>query len=164
VTLDPDQLTDRSTGMIRSDLEQALQQARAGNERLALGETIGKIGASAILLLPLIEFGPVGLQVGIPVFVLLAAKQVWDYAMGQLATRPAGYQEAISGKLALLGSRVGAEFENEFKRRLADLHTWQEQSIRLTANRLAVERIGLLATRVQKRTHLISPDCESIRT
>ena len=45
------------------------------------------------------------------------------------------YQAAISGRLALLGNRVGASFEQEVRQRLADLHTWQEGSVRATAAR-----------------------------
>jgi len=109
----------------------------------AIGETIGKIGQSAILLLPLVvEFGSANLPIAIPLFVLLAAKPVWDYAMGQLEDRRGDSQAAISGRLALLGNHVAAEFEREVRQRLTDLHTWQEQAVRVTAGRLAEERIG----------------------
>jgi hypothetical protein len=139
-----DELTNRLSSMIKSELGQAARQAATANQQPAVGETIGKIGASAVLLLPLVRFGALGLKVGIPVFVILAAKHLWDYAMGQLQERRGDYQVAISRRLALLGNRVAAEFEREVRVRLSDLHTWQERAVRATAMRLADERVGLV--------------------
>lgn len=139
-----DELSTQLSGLIRTRLEQALQIARTGHQQPALGETIKEIGESALLLLPLVRLGTLGLHVGIPVFVLLAAKQVWDYVMGQLTDRRGDYQAAISSRLALLGNRVGAEFERELRLRLTDLHTWQELSLRDTAWHLANDRVSLL--------------------
>lgn len=77
-------------------------------------------------------------------FFLDAARHVWDYLTARLEDRRGEYQAAISGRLALLGNRVGTEFEREVRRRLADLHTWQERAVRETAGRLAEERVGLI--------------------
>jgi hypothetical protein len=124
----------------------------SGNQRPAVGETIGKIGQSAVLLLPLglVSVAATGSAVAVvanpfvlPVFVILAARHIWDYAMSRLDDRRGDYQTAISSRLALLGNRVGGEFEREVRQRITDLHTWQERSIRTTATRLAEERIGL---------------------
>jgi hypothetical protein len=139
-----DELSDRLGGMIRSELGQVARQDTLGNRRPAVGETIGKIGASAILLAPLVRFGQVGLAVGIPVFIVLAAKHLWDYVTGLLHDRRGEYQAAISGQLALLGNRVGTEFERDVRQRLTDLHIWQERSIRQLATSLAEERVGLI--------------------
>ena len=148
-----DELSNRLDGMIRTELDQTARQIVSANQRPAVGETIGKIGASAVLLLPM---GVVSVAVAgsaaaitysplvVPVFFILAARHVWDYIMGRLDDRRGQYQAAISGRLALLGNRVGAEFEREVRQRLTDLHTWQERSIRSTATRLAEERIGLI--------------------
>jgi hypothetical protein len=84
------------------------------------------------------------MAVGIPVFVLLASKPVWDFVMGCLDNRRDGYQAAISSRLALLGNRVGAEFEREIRVRLVDLHLWQDRSVREIALRLTRERVGLI--------------------
>ena len=65
--------------------------------------------------------------------------------MGRLDDRRGDYQAAISGRLALLGNRVGAEFEREIRERLNDLHTWQERSIRNTAKQVAEELSWLYA-------------------
>lgn len=139
-----DELTNRLGGMIRTELAQATRQAMTADQRPAVGPTIGKIGASAVLLLPLMQYGPVGLQVGIPVFLVLAAKHVWDYAMTRLDDRRGDYQAAISGRIAQLGNRVGSEFEREVRQRITDLHTWQERSIQDTASRLAEERVRFI--------------------
>jgi hypothetical protein len=71
-------LSNRLGEMIRSELSQAARQAESGNQKPALGDTIGKIGKSAVLLLPLVRFGKLGLAVGIPMFVVLAAKHTWQ--------------------------------------------------------------------------------------
>jgi hypothetical protein len=139
-----DEFTDQLDGYIRADLARAARQGVSEIQRPAVGETIGKIGESAVLLLPVVEYGALGLQVGIPLFFLLAAKHVWDYAMAQFEDRRGDYQSAISGRLALLGNRVGAEFEREVRLRISDLHTWRERSIRENAARLAEERVTLI--------------------
>jgi hypothetical protein len=139
-----DELSSRLGNLIRNDLRQAALLGKSGNHQPAVGETIDKVGRSAVLLLPLMRFGQAGLVVGVPVFFLLAAKHVWDYAMSQLEDRRGDYQAAISSRLALLGNRVGGEFEREVRQRISDLHTWQERSIRETATRLAEERVGLI--------------------
>jgi hypothetical protein len=137
-----DELSNRLGGMIRAELAQAARQAVSDIQRPAIGETIGRVGQSAILLLPLVRFGQVGLGIGIPLFLLLAARNVWDFAAESLKDRRGDYQRAISSQLARMGTRVGAEFEREIRLRLTDLHTWQEHSVRQTATRLAQERVG----------------------
>ncbi len=136
------ELADRLGATVRAELEQAARQPLSAGRRPAVGETIGKIGESAVLLLPVVRYGQLGLQVGIPVFFLFAAKHVWDYVLARLDDRRGDCQAAISGRLALLGNRVGAEFEQELRRRLTDLHTWREGSVRAAADRLAEERVG----------------------
>jgi hypothetical protein len=138
-----DELSNRLEGMIRTEITQAARQAGSLDRRPAVGETIDKIGKSALLLLPLVRFGQTGLAVGIPVFFFLAARHVWNYVAGRLNDHRGDYKAAISRRLALLGNRVGSEFEREVRLRLTDLHTWQERSIRSTAERLAKERVGL---------------------
>ena len=139
-----DELTNRLSGIIRTDLEHAARQDMPDSQHPAVGETIGKIGESAMMLLPFVRLVPIGLKVGVPVFFVLASRHVWDFVMGQLHDRRGDYRTAISSRLALLGNRVGAEFEREVRLRLADLHTWQERSIRSTVNQLAVERVGFI--------------------
>jgi len=142
--LTADELTTRLTGLIRDDLGQAARSAMSDSQRPAVGDTIGKIGESAVLLLPLVRLGKIGLLIGIPVFLMLAAKHVWDYFIARLDDRRGEFQTAISSRLALLGNRVGSEFEREVHHRITDLHTWQEQSIRSTAIHLAQERVSLI--------------------
>jgi hypothetical protein len=64
--------------------------------------------------------------------------------MAHLEDNRADYQAALSDQLSRLGNRVGVEFERETRQRLTDLHTWQEEAVRKTANLLAEERIGLI--------------------
>jgi hypothetical protein len=137
-----DELTARLGGLIRAELTGAVRLAAVDGRPPAVGETIGDIGRSAVLLLPLVGLGPEGVAIGIPVFVVLAFKAVWDFVAGQLEERRGDYQAAISARLAGLGNRVGSEFEQEVRLRLTDLRTWRERAVRETADRLAGERVG----------------------
>ncbi len=130
------------SGLIHTELSQAVQLTNADGQAPALGQTIGNIGKSALLLLPLVRFGKVGLLIGVPIFVVLAAQQVWEYVLGRLEDRRGDFQTAISARIALLGNRVEAEFERELRQRLTDLHTWQEKSVRETVSLTVEERVG----------------------
>lgn len=141
--LTADALNNRVGGMIRTELSQAVRLAETAGQTPAIGQTIGNIGKSAVMLLPLMRFGKVGLLVGVPVFIVLAGRHVWDYVLSRLEDRRGDYQTAISARIALLGNRVGSEFEREIRERLTDLHTWQERSVRQTANVLVEERVSL---------------------
>lgn len=148
-----EELTQRLGRMIRRELNHAARQAASGDQRPSVGETIGKLGESAVRLLPLartrVNVGPGGVRgesnpLVVPAFFLLALKSVWEYFSARREDNQAEKQAAMSRRLALLGNRVGAEFEREVRLRLTDLHTWQENAIRQTAQRLAQERIGLV--------------------
>jgi hypothetical protein len=66
---------------------------------------------------------------------------VWRFVIDRLAHHTAGYQAAISERLALLGNRVGDELQTEFKARIADLHAWQRQALEEAARQKAEESI-----------------------
>jgi hypothetical protein len=135
-----DELAPRLDGMLRTELSQAVHEALLANRKPALGETIGKVGTAAILLLPVFE----SIGLALPLFVILAARPVWEFVSARLEDRRGDQQAAISGRLALLGNRVGTELEREVRERLTDLHSWQERSIRQLATHLAQERVGLI--------------------
>jgi hypothetical protein len=88
--------------------------------------------------------GPLGLAIGIPVFLIVAASQIWNYILARLENPREELQTAISSSLASLGNRVGAEFEKEVYQRLKALHNWQKSAIREVAHRVVTERVGLL--------------------
>ena len=138
------ELTVRLDGLVRTELGQAIHQASAANQAPAISTTVTKIGESAVLLLPLVRLGKVGLVIGVPVFFLHAVSHVWEFVEARLEQRSGNYQAAISSHLALMGRRVGTEFEREVRRRLSDLHVWQQQAVRQTADRLAEERVGFI--------------------
>jgi hypothetical protein len=130
-------LVEQLSGLIRNELAQAVKESSKSNLAPAIGDTIGKIGESAVMLLPVARYP----NLFVPLFVVLAAKSIWDFIWGQFHDPQNDLQAMISGRLALLGKRVGAEFEREVRQRLTDLHTWQEKSIRALASRLVDERI-----------------------
>lgn len=73
----------------------------------------------------------------VPVFVWNALTDVYSFFAGTTYHDPGVYRRSISERLALLGNRVGSEFETEVRRRLSDLHSWQEQAVAAAAQRRA---------------------------
>lgn len=127
--------------LIRKNLQNACAGAYPVGQRPAIGETARSLGRTAIMLLPVIVAEP---AVGFPVFVIAAIRPLWDYCLGQFGHGKDNYQMAISERLAVLGNRVGSEFEREFRIRIADLHHWQERSLSDIARRKAQEAVPLL--------------------
>ena len=132
---------DRLDGLIRKELHEAVLSALAAGLPPALGETIDKIGSSALRLLPLVRDWKLGLQVGLPAFFILAAGPIWEFVTARLQERRRECQAAVSEHVATLSDRVGAEFEREIRRRISDLHKWQEHALRVTAEQIACERV-----------------------
>jgi hypothetical protein len=93
-----------------------------------------------LLLLPL---APVP-QLLIPAFVLVAARPVFLYISGLLNDPAPSIRAAISGRLALLGNRVGDEIASEFGSHLADLHRWQYEALSQCATQVAERAVSLV--------------------
>jgi hypothetical protein len=139
--LSSDQLLDTTGASIRSEIRAAVQTATA-NRLPALGETMEDIGKSALLLAPLAFCGEAGLVVGIPLFVANGIRSVWNYIWSRWQDRRGEFQAALSGRLALLGNRVGDGFQAEVRLRLNDLYTWRTSAVRNQAEKIVEDRIG----------------------
>jgi hypothetical protein len=133
-------ITQRVEPMIKSSIQQTIQVALLAGQRPAISQTLGNVGKSAILVLPLARLP----QLAIPLFVVLAIRHLFDYVMGLINNKVRDYQRAISEHLAHLGHRIGEEFYTEVKARLACLHGWQEDALRMFAESQAEESIGVL--------------------
>ena len=82
-------------------------------------------------------------MVGIPLFVANGIRSVWNYIWSRWQDRRGEFQAALSGRLALLGNRVGDGFQTEIRLRLNDLHTWRTGAVRNQAERIIEDKIGL---------------------
>ncbi len=148
--LEINEFMGRVDQMVKQHLSESLEMARVGAQHPALGETIGNIGESALLVLPMsrIQSSPLlGLDfnpLAIPTFVLLSLKHLFQYIIGLFSDPRADLQRAISARVSLLGNRVGSEFESEMRTRLASLHSWQEQSVTGAAQHYADSVVGWL--------------------
>jgi hypothetical protein len=140
-TVKAQELTDRLTPLVQNGIHQALDQARALGQRPALGEALAGIGKSALLMLPLSREAP---WLGWPLFAVAALKPVLDFFISRVRDRTGDLQWAVSEKLAALGNRMGSEFENEVRMRIADLHGWQDQAVEQAARQQAEQLIHLL--------------------
>lgn len=107
-------------------IEQAKSSTYPVGQHPTLKGTIGQIGFSAIILLPLAEVAP---EVILPVFLITALFPVYEYIISFVENRQLRSKEVLSKKLSLLGNRIGMEFEREIMKRISDLHTWQSQAI-----------------------------------
>jgi hypothetical protein len=139
------ELVSRTTLLIEESIQDVLNHARVAGTRPALGQTVGKIGRSALLLMPLAPVGGANPWTAIPLCLLAVFPPVWEYILGQLSHRQGSYQLAISSKVALLGNRVGAELETSFREQIAQMHHWQEQALRAAAHQAAVAAIPLFS-------------------
>jgi hypothetical protein len=140
-TVAAQELTDRLTPLVESGIRQALDQARALGQRPALGDGIRGLGKSALLTLPLSLETP---WQGWPLFAVVALKPVFDFFIARVRDRGSDLQWAVSEKLAALGNRMGLEFENEVRMRIADLHKWQDQAVEEAARQQADQLIRIL--------------------
>ncbi len=136
-----DALTTRLEPIIASHIAAAIRQGQAATQRPALSDTVGAIGESALMLLPLMVSLP---KVVIPLFVFVAMGSLYRYVMGQLTNRVGDYQGAITARVALLGNRIGAEFETEIRARISALHVWQDSALNEAATGYARETIGII--------------------
>lgn len=130
--------------VIDRDLKTAIQNSTNSAIRPTMTNTLIGIGASSIMLLPLATMPPPYDAVVIPAFALIAITHFANYAIGLLFQDTKAAKIAISDRLALLGNRVAQEFESELKVRIADLHSWQNSSLRQTAREYANETIGYI--------------------
>ena len=148
--LDPAALAAALGEDVRAELRRTIQSAVAAGRPPAVGETLESIGKAAVLLLPLAGRGPAGLAVAVPVFVLLAARPIWDFLAARLGDSRTDCQAAISAQLAGLGNRVGAEFDREVRRRLTALHQWRERALTQAAGLTDFQRWGMRGGRPPK--------------
>lgn len=156
----PHELNDfmqRVDVLVRQHLAEAIEMARVGGQYPALGETIGSIGKSALLVLPMARIRLVGLKtpagsynkvdlnpLAIPAFFLLALNHFFAYIIGLFSDPRPDLQRAISARFSLLGNRIGAEFESVVRTQLGALHGWQEHSVTGAAQQYADSVVGWL--------------------
>jgi hypothetical protein len=134
--------TEEVTPLLRNQLELAARRAKATGQMPVLAEAVESLGTQALLLVSMIRFEVAGTEVCLPKFLVQGSRHVLDYILERITKRKENCQADISKRVAELGNRLGSEFEKEIRRRLTDYHTWQENAVRLAADRRAAEQIG----------------------
>jgi hypothetical protein len=122
-------------------LAKVREAAYPAGERPALSSVLMGIGRSAILLLPVAAGDP---RIAFPLFMIRALGHLWRWLVVQLSDQTKEFQTEISGRLTLLGDRLGSEFEQEIRSRVSDLHYWQELALEDAARQEASSAIPLL--------------------
>jgi hypothetical protein len=141
--------------LVKSHLDDSLELARVSAGHPAFGETLGKIGESALKVMSMtqiemnpasgrMEIDPAAKILAIPTFVFLALESLFQYIVGLFSDPRADLQRSISARLALLGNRIGDGFASELRERLDILHGWQERSLTSAAHHYADEAVGWL--------------------
>lgn len=130
--------------LISGQLDDAISHsANAADRPSALSSAIG-VGKASLMALPLLRLPPPYNLIAIPAFALAAITHFANYVIGWLFQDSTGAKTAISDRLALLGNRVASEFNSELKVRIADLHSWQNDALRTTAEEYAHANIGII--------------------
>ncbi len=135
----PSGLADRLDSLVRQSLAQAIDAGRAGAAP-ALSSISDGLGKTALLLIPLAMLAP---NVALPAFFVRAIFNLGQYVVRLLSDRVGDAQAAITTRVAILGRRLGSEFEGEARARIADLHAWQENAVSSFAHDYARRAIPL---------------------
>lgn len=136
-----EELTRSVETRIRAEIDKACREAERSTILASLGGTLVSVSKSALLVLPVFTLGKPGVLLGIPLFVVLAARDVWNYLASLFIDPKPGLQQMVSAKLAQLGNRIASEFERQSRQALADLHRWQHDAVRDHADKVARDRV-----------------------
>lgn len=149
--LDFDEFGERINQIINEEMNQALEMARVEAQDPTLVGTFGDIGEDAVLILPMskyrinltfgeLEYNPLA----VPAFIFRALHHVFDYVIGLLFDPRDDLQSAVSARVALMGNRIGTEFESAVREQLPVIHGWQEQTVAVAAEQYADSVVDLL--------------------
>lgn len=139
-----DSIQTRLETVVASELDMMISQSTSTANRPSLISSAVGIGKASLMLLPLVRLPAPYNAVVIPAFALIALSHFANYAIGMLTQDKGVAKAAISDRLAILGNRIAGEFSSELKTRIADLHAWQNKSLRKTAGEYAYESIGII--------------------
>ncbi len=140
--LSVDALADRLTPLVKSQVDQAVRQARVSTEDSSWLQSLRSLGARALLTGREIQIEAGDRKIALPEFLVTASRHVFGKALDLLGDPTWDCQKDMTTRLSNLGLHIAAEFEKETRRRLNDLHFWREQAVRLTAENQAADRIG----------------------
>ncbi|MBN70209.1 MAG: hypothetical protein CME32_13130 [Gimesia sp.] len=137
-------IQSRLDSLISIQLDEAISRsANVADRPSAISSAIG-VGKASLMVLRLLRLPPPYNLVAIPAFALTAITHFANFVVGLLFQDSSGAKVAISDRIALLGNRVASEFNAELKSRIADLHTWQNEALRTTAEEYAHASIGII--------------------
>lgn len=122
----PRDLASRLDQLVQRSIDEAVQTA-GGSMAPALSSTVSSIGKTALLMLPVAAVAP---ELALPAFV---ARSLWvlrEYVVRLLSGRVEGIQAEITHRVAMLGRRLGSEYEAELRHCIGQLHHWQQEAVR----------------------------------
>ena len=130
--------------LIRRDLTNSLALAQSAGQRPALQQTIGTIGESALLMLPMARVA-IASRLFWPLFLLVAVGHLFSYLSGLWSAGRSRQliRTAVSERMTLLADRIGDEFERALTQSIGQLHTWQHRAVTMAAQGQAERAISL---------------------
>jgi len=144
---DAQELSNRATPMLRSQVEQAVRRARRVTDESRWRGAVRSFSFEALEVGPDIRLDIGGQTVRLPEFAVNASRHVFGKVLDYLGDPKWDCQESMTKRLALLGNETAAEFEKELRRRLNDLRAWRENAVRRVAEQHAAERVGFFGER-----------------
>lgn len=146
-TIDSAAFETRMDGIVNDHVSEAMDLARVGTQSPAFGQTIGRIGETALGLAPYSTFdlgrshSTFNLLV-LPAFFFRSLAHLFEWVTGLLRDPVADLQRTISGRVSLLGNRIGSELETDLRTQLDMLHGWQDGAIAQAIDEYASSAIG----------------------
>src|SRR5207249_4599381 len=112
-TFEVNEFTCRVDQVVKQNLQQAIELARVGTQYPAIGETMGKIGESALLLMPMtrikvsairgeLDTNPIAQILAIPTFLFRSLQHLFQYLAGLFSDPGPDLQKTISAQVSLL--------------------------------------------------------------
>lgn len=122
----PRDLSARLDHLVQNSLREAVQTAD-GSLAPSFTDAVSSIGTAALLALPVAWVLP---ELALPAFVVRTLWVLGEYVVRLLSGRVEGIQAEITHRVALLGRRLGSEYEAELRHCIGQLHRWQQDAVR----------------------------------
>ncbi len=122
----PRDLAARLDQLVRHSLNEAMQTAD-GSLAPSFTDAVSSIGTAALLAVPVVVVIP---ELALPAFFVRALWVLVEYVVRLVSGRVQGLQAEITHRVAMLGRRLGSEYESELRHCIGQLHQWQQDAVR----------------------------------
>ncbi len=136
----PRDLAARLNQQVQRSIDEAVQTA-GSSLAPALSDTVSSIGTSALLILPAALVIP---ELALPAFVVRSLWVLSQYVVRLLTNRVASIQAEITNRVAILGRRLGSEYQTELRHCIGELHRWQQDAVRSFTEEYSQKAVSII--------------------